>query len=193
MFRTKVNEVNVESIDLGRELRQGVQFRLARAPIVICRPIARECLHRRKLYALRCIRDRFPFRPLRCVDAPAQFGKFRFLNIRTKRTNRALTIARLLCSFSHSFGPFCKNGKTWRPGARASPVRPASREAWFRRRWESISRRSANRLSAWRTPGAGALPASRRFGVVVPLVSEDGARGRANDRIVLDEENVVLE
>ena len=36
MFRANVNEMNVEPIDLGHELRQGVQFRLALAPIVAC-------------------------------------------------------------------------------------------------------------------------------------------------------------
>ena len=88
MFRTNVNEMNVQPIDLGHELRQGVQFRLALAPIVICRPIAREFLHRRERHALRFIRDRFPVRPPCRVDAPAQFGKFRFRNIHLKRTNR---------------------------------------------------------------------------------------------------------
>ena len=53
MFRTNVNEMNVQSIDLGDELRQGVQFRLALAPVVVCRPIAREFLNRRELHALR--------------------------------------------------------------------------------------------------------------------------------------------
>src|SRR6266566_4258795 len=60
MFRTNVDEMNVEPIDLGHELREGVQLRLALAPIIIRRPIARECLSRRQLHALRCIRDRFP-------------------------------------------------------------------------------------------------------------------------------------
>ena len=52
------------------------------APVVICRPIAREFLNRRELHALRWIRDRFPFGPPCRVDAPAQFGQFRFRNIR---------------------------------------------------------------------------------------------------------------
>ena len=56
MLRTNVNEVNVQAIDFGHKLRQGVQFRLELAPIVICRPIARERLNRRELHALRCIR-----------------------------------------------------------------------------------------------------------------------------------------
>ena len=71
------------------------------APVVICRPIARECLYRRELHALRCIRDRFAFRPFCCVDAPAQFGKFRFWNIHMKRTNRIHlggSFATFLCS-----------------------------------------------------------------------------------------------
>ena len=57
MFRTNVNEMNVDPIDLGHELRQGVQLRLALAPVVIGRPIAREFLHRRELHALRLIGD----------------------------------------------------------------------------------------------------------------------------------------
>ena len=61
MFRTNVNEMNVEPIDLGDEMRQGIQFRLALAPIVIRRPIAREFLHRRELHALRMHRRRSPW------------------------------------------------------------------------------------------------------------------------------------
>jgi hypothetical protein len=53
MFRTNVNEMNVQAIDFGLELRQGVQFRLALSPVVICRPITREVLDRRELHALR--------------------------------------------------------------------------------------------------------------------------------------------
>src|SRR5713226_2628348 len=34
MFRANVNEVNVQSIDLGDELRQGVQSRLHLSPVV---------------------------------------------------------------------------------------------------------------------------------------------------------------
>ena len=75
MFRTHVNEMNVQPIDLGDELRQGVQFRLDLAPVVLGRPIAREFLNRRELHALRLIRDRFPFRPLGRVDAPAEVGE----------------------------------------------------------------------------------------------------------------------
>src|SRR6266446_951579 len=120
MFRTNVNEMNVQPIDLGDELRQGVQFRLALAPIVICPPIARELLNRRELHALRCIRDRFPLRPLGCVDAPPQFGNFCFRKIHIKRTNCICLLAASLYSsaFGHgvlllsSFGFF--RLRTWR-------------------------------------------------------------------------------
>ena len=53
MLRTNVNEMNVQPIDFGDEIRQGVQLGLDLAPIVICRPIAGECLRRRELHALR--------------------------------------------------------------------------------------------------------------------------------------------
>ena len=39
--------MNVQSIDLGDELRQGVQFCLDLAPVILCRPIARQRLNRR--------------------------------------------------------------------------------------------------------------------------------------------------
>ncbi len=81
MLRTNVNEMNVQPVDLGDELRQGVQFRLALAPVIIRRPIARDFLHRRELHALRFIRDRFPVRPSCRVDAPAQIDERLFRNV----------------------------------------------------------------------------------------------------------------
>ena len=84
MFRTDVNEMNIQSIDLGDELRQSVQFRLAFAPIVIRRPIAREFLNHGERHALRIIRDCFPFRPPRRIYALAQFGEFGFRKTRLK-------------------------------------------------------------------------------------------------------------
>src|ERR1700736_6109101 len=63
MFRTNVNEMNIQPIDLGDELRHGVQSCLALAPVVFRAPIARERLSRRELYALGCICYRFPLWP----------------------------------------------------------------------------------------------------------------------------------
>ena len=114
MLRTDVNEVNVQPIDLDHVLREGVQSCFDLAPVVVGRPIARECLSRRELHALRRIRDRFSLRPLRRLDAPAQLGKFRFRNTHTKRTNGGLVnclLAALLCSTGgHGFLPLSSFG-----------------------------------------------------------------------------------
>jgi hypothetical protein len=73
MFRTNVNEMNVQPIDLGYELRQCIQFRLALAPIVICPSITRDLLNRCELDALRFICDRLPVGPPCRLYASAQF------------------------------------------------------------------------------------------------------------------------
>ena len=112
MFRTNVDEMNVESIDLGDELRQGVQPRFDLAPVVACRPIAGEFLHRRELYALRCIRYRFPLGPPGRFDTPSQFDELRFRHMQTKRTNGVLVAARRLCDFSDSLIRFRKSEPT---------------------------------------------------------------------------------
>ena len=51
-FRAHVNEMNVDAVDVGYELRQRLQLRLALAPVVVRRPIAREFLDRRELHTL---------------------------------------------------------------------------------------------------------------------------------------------
>src|SRR5882724_4468041 len=95
--------MDVQSIDLGYELRQGVQFRLNLAPVVLSRPIPRECLGRRELHPLRCIRDSLWVWPLGCVDAPAQFCKFRFRNLHMKWPDRVL-VGRLLALSNGDWG-----------------------------------------------------------------------------------------
>ena len=87
VFRTNVNEVDVQPINLGHEIRQGVQSRLDLAPVVLGRPIAREFLHRRELGALRLIGDRLPVRPAGRAYASAQFGQFGVREIHAKWTN----------------------------------------------------------------------------------------------------------
>ena len=79
-------------------------LRLALAPVVIRRPIARERLNRRELHALRGVRDGFPFGPPCRLDAPAQFGQLRLRNIDTKRTNRGLVSRLLAASFGNMAG-----------------------------------------------------------------------------------------
>jgi len=106
MLRTDVDEVNVQSIDLGLELRQSVQPRLDLAPVVVLPPIARECLDRGDLNTLRVVCDRFPLGPPCRVDASAQFGEIRLWKIHMKRTDGNPVGAHLLCSLSHGVNPF---------------------------------------------------------------------------------------
>ena len=68
MPRPDVDEVDVHPVDLGRELRQRVQSRLARAPVVLGRPVAGERLDRRQLHALRPVGDELPGGPARRLD-----------------------------------------------------------------------------------------------------------------------------
>ena len=72
VLRTNVDEVDVEPVDLGDELRQGVQLRLALAPVVLRRPVAREFLHHRERHALGLIRDGLLLGPVRGRDASTE-------------------------------------------------------------------------------------------------------------------------
>ena len=58
--RPHVDEVDVHAVDLGHELRQRVELRLGRAPVVVGRPVARERLQGRQLNALRPVVRRAP-------------------------------------------------------------------------------------------------------------------------------------
>src|SRR6185436_6262791 len=69
MFRTDMNEMDGQPIDRGDELRQGIEFRLALAPVVLCRPIACEFLNRRELHTLRLICNSLPSAPSGGGDA----------------------------------------------------------------------------------------------------------------------------
>src|SRR5215208_5384739 len=77
MLRADVDEVNVQPIDLGDEVRQSLQFRLALAPVVLVVPVARERLHRRQLHALRGILDGLLLGPARRRDARPQVLELR--------------------------------------------------------------------------------------------------------------------
>ena len=67
-----MNEVNVQPIDLGDELRQRVEPRFHLAPVVVGRPVLRELRRRRQLYALGVVRDGFLVGPAGRSHAPAQ-------------------------------------------------------------------------------------------------------------------------
>ena len=65
-----VDEVDVDPVDLGDEVREGGKALLELAPVVIRRPVAGQCLDRLELHALGGIH--LPVGPLRRVDAIAQ-------------------------------------------------------------------------------------------------------------------------
>ena len=114
MFRTNVDEMNVQPVDLRGELRQGVQFSLDLAPIVIGGPIACELLNHCKLHALRLICDGLPFGPLRRGDAPAEINQCRLWNVDVvERTNCNVAFSRLrhlLCNQAEGTRG-CRGGK----------------------------------------------------------------------------------
>ncbi len=111
MFRANVNEMNVEPIDLGHEMRQGLQFRFALAPIVVRPPISHEFLHRRELHALRLIRDRFPFGPLCGVDASAEVDEVRFRNVDGEGADRGVIGCRSRMFGKQAEGSCCSNAR----------------------------------------------------------------------------------
>src|ERR671923_2895197 len=94
--------MNVQPIDLGDELRQGVQPCLALAPVVFRAPVTRERLCCGELHSLRGICDGFSFGPSGCVDARPQFLQFLFWNIHLwERTDCVLVSS----GFSHALSP----------------------------------------------------------------------------------------
>src|SRR3954452_2301033 len=64
--------MNVQPVNLGDELREGVQPRLSVTPVIVAPPVANEFPHRRQLHALRVIGDRFLFGPAPGGDAATQ-------------------------------------------------------------------------------------------------------------------------
>src|SRR5271170_4613235 len=79
--------MNVEPVDFGDEVRQGVDLCLALAPIVRVSPILRELSHGCDLHALRGIRDQFALRPLGCLDSISQVDEVGLRSLEMKRTN----------------------------------------------------------------------------------------------------------
>src|SRR5215211_8040844 len=81
MLRTDVDEVDVETVDLGDELRERVQVRLDRAPVVVGHPVARERLDHGQRDALGLISDGLLLGPVRGRDASTKVVKSLFWNV----------------------------------------------------------------------------------------------------------------
>ena len=86
--RPDVDEVDVHPVDLGRELRQRIQSRLALAPVVVGRPVAGERLDRRQLHALRPIGDELPGGQARRRDPATQVSELLLRNLNPERVDR---------------------------------------------------------------------------------------------------------
>ena len=88
VLRSHVDEVDVEAVDLGDELRQRVEPRLDLAPVVVCRPVARQLLGRRELHALRRSATSLLFGPAGRQDAAAKIVELLLRNVDAKGTDR---------------------------------------------------------------------------------------------------------
>jgi hypothetical protein len=67
-----VDEVDLDPVDLGDELRKRVEPRLDPTEVVVVRPVPGELLDRRQLHALRPILDELLAWPARGGDARTQ-------------------------------------------------------------------------------------------------------------------------
>src|SRR5262245_46821092 len=75
VLRADVDEVDVQSIDLGDEVRIGFQLRLDLAPVVFGRPVADKVLDGRERHALRVVFDGFALGQACRRQTPAQIGE----------------------------------------------------------------------------------------------------------------------
>jgi hypothetical protein len=87
MLRTNVNEMNVQPIDLGDELRQGVEPGLHLAPVVIRAPITHHLLEFFEPYTLGAVADCLPVGPSRGGDASAKINELLLRNIDAEGAN----------------------------------------------------------------------------------------------------------
>ena len=71
VLRAHVDEVDLDPVDLGRELRKRVQPVLDPSEVVVRHPVAGELLQRLELDALRAVFDQFLAGPARRLDPPA--------------------------------------------------------------------------------------------------------------------------
>jgi hypothetical protein len=74
MVRADVEEVDVEPVDLGQELRQGVEPGPGLPPVVVGAPVPGQFLDLRRLDTLGTVVDGLPLGPPCRQDPAAEFG-----------------------------------------------------------------------------------------------------------------------
>jgi hypothetical protein len=104
VLRAHVDEMDVEAVDLGDEVRHRVDARLALAPVVFRGPVARELLRGGELHALRGIGDGFLFGESCRQHALAQVGELRIGDIDLEG-RMAVSPPAWLNDCTHGFAP----------------------------------------------------------------------------------------
>ncbi|GJH04811.1 hypothetical protein CBA19C8_29660 [Paraburkholderia terrae] len=66
-----MDELDIQSVDLRHEHRQGIQLGFALSPVVFAAPVLNELLHAREPHALGFVSDRFLTWPARSGQALA--------------------------------------------------------------------------------------------------------------------------
>ena len=119
MLRADMDEVDVEPVDLGHEVRQRVEPRFAPPPVIVRRPIARDLPHKRELHALGAVIDQLTFRPSRSLDATLEVGELVIGGAERERADRFVAILRRRRHDQQVFG-FGRVGWGWGVPARGS-------------------------------------------------------------------------
>src|SRR5262249_28417304 len=88
MLGADVDEMNVDPVDLGDEVRQGVEPRLDLAPVVVGLPVTHEVPQHRERYALAVVVDRLLVRPARGSQTSFEVGEVGFRNVDAERADR---------------------------------------------------------------------------------------------------------
>ena len=82
-----MDEVDVDAVDLGRELREVVQPLLEAPEVVVVRPVVGERLQRGELDTLRAVVDELLARPARGLEAAAQLAELLVGNVYLEGTD----------------------------------------------------------------------------------------------------------
>ena len=114
VLRADVDEVDVEAVDLGDEMREGLQSGLALAPVVLLGPVTGECLHRRELGPCRGIVDGFLLGPARGHDSRTQVIEIRFAGLDRERPDRRTFGGSFDCD-RHVSPPWLEGGEVMAP------------------------------------------------------------------------------
>jgi hypothetical protein len=171
MAGADVEEVDVEAVELGHELGQGVQPGFEVAPVVDRRPGAGQGLHGGQRHPLGVIVDRLTLGPPGRLDPPAQPLQVLLSNTHPKRTDRCG--GRSVLGRDRHAGLL--GGVDWRSTRRACVVAPSNPEDLGRHRHWLTGCRSAHA-----PPGRGDLSSPRPDESACRGMARGGGAGDGN-------------